>query len=747
MSRELEKQISQLDKQIDCQISEFNINIIKSSIGMGGVIDKQSFWKMKKLIAPRSKEIPCSLLDKHDNLLTDPETIRNEYLSEFKHRLRARDIKTELKWYESFQNDICYLRVDAAKSNNSPEFSILELKQVIRELKTGKSMDPTGMVREIFKKAGDGFLNSVLDMMNSIKTSEILPLEWSKTWITTIKKKKRSFKKLKNYRDIFLVPLLSIIFEKLLKNRINQSLQQNISKFQNGGMKGKGVVDSLFILRATVNHAKYLNKELLITFYDIEKCFDSLWLENCINSLWDLGVKDDTLFLIYLMNTKASVTIKTPMGDTYPLILSNLVKQGTVLGLVINNCSLDRFSKESFGYNFGSVGIKPLQFVDDIANPSSSRQTAVLSNKLLENIQHEKRVNFSAEKCELLKINSICNDGLLLNAEVIKSVRKVRYLGDVFSNKGDNSELCKDNKICIYIYRHDKIKGTITELFALSKGIKFGTKQIESLLLLYKTVFLPRLIYNCEAWSGLTTKNLKTLKSSQLHYLRKILEVSKGVPSAALYLELGVLPISFEIELKQLLYLKCILDREYDDPVRMVYHKMLKYKEEINWANDVIGLRKKYNLPLSDENIKNMQMNDWKSFVKSVIYKEAFMELQIECSYNKKTSHISYEHFQTCDYLTSPPPKQAKLIFKAKTGMLDIKVNFKNKYANVLKCPLCLGSSETFSHIFICPSGLWFPKVLRGFTLESLNKPTSLSTLKKLGRFLERYLETRKLLM
>ena len=261
-------------------------------------------------------------------------------------------------------------------------------------------------------------------------------------------------------------------------------------------------------------------------------------------------------------------------------------------------------------------------------------------------------------------------------------------------------------------------------------------------------MFLPRLIYNCEAWSRLTTKDLKTLKSSQLHYLRKILEVSKGVlPTAALYLELGVLPISFEIELKQLLYLKRILDREYDDPVRMVYHEMLKYKEEINWANDVIGLRKKYNLPLSDENIKNMQMNDWKSFVKSVIYKEAFMELQIECSYNKKTSHISYEHFQTCDYLTSLPPKQAKLIFKAKTGMLDIKVNFKNKYANVLKCPLCLCSSETFSHIFICPSGLWFPKVLRGFTLESLNKPTSVSTLKKLGRFLERCLETRKLLM
>ena len=58
------------------------------------------------------------------------------------------------------------------------------------------------------------------------------------------------------------------------------------------------------------------------------------------------------------MNAKASVTIKTPMGDTYPLILSNLVKQGTVLGPLLHNCSLDRFSKESFGYNFGSVGIQ-----------------------------------------------------------------------------------------------------------------------------------------------------------------------------------------------------------------------------------------------------------------------------------------------------------------------------------------------------------------------------------------------------
>ena len=112
-----------------------------------------------------------------------------------------------------------------------------------------------------------------------------------------------------------------------MKNRISDTLQQNISKFQNGGMKGKGVVDNLFILRGIINHANYLGKELWLTFYDVEKCFDSLWLEDCINFLWDLDVTDDILCLIYLMNIKVFVTIKTRLGDTDPLFLSNFVKE------------------------------------------------------------------------------------------------------------------------------------------------------------------------------------------------------------------------------------------------------------------------------------------------------------------------------------------------------------------------------------------------------------------------------------
>ena len=58
-----------------------------------------------------------------------------------------------------------------------------------------------------------------------------------------------------------------------------------MAKFQAGGMRGKGVTDNLFILTRIIEHSNYLGKELWISFHEIEKCFDSLWLEDCINSL------------------------------------------------------------------------------------------------------------------------------------------------------------------------------------------------------------------------------------------------------------------------------------------------------------------------------------------------------------------------------------------------------------------------------------------------------------------------------
>ena len=92
----------------------------------------------------------------------------------------------------------------------------------------------------------------------------------------------------------------------------------------------------------------------------------------------------------WYLNEKANVVVKTPFEETDPLSFMNIVKQGTVLGSVLNNVSLDRVCKESYSHHLGSVEIRSLEFVDDIADPNGDKNSALTSNRIIEQIQHEK---------------------------------------------------------------------------------------------------------------------------------------------------------------------------------------------------------------------------------------------------------------------------------------------------------------------------------------------------------------------
>ena len=98
------------------------------------------------------------------------------------------------------------------------------------------------------------------------------------------------------------------------------------------------------------------------------------------------------------MNVKANVFVKTPFEDTDLMHLTNIVKQGTVLGPMLNNCSLDRVCKEGYSSHLGSVEIRPMKFLDGIADSNSDEVSAKFSNRIVEQIQYEKRLILSSEK-------------------------------------------------------------------------------------------------------------------------------------------------------------------------------------------------------------------------------------------------------------------------------------------------------------------------------------------------------------
>ena len=344
-----------------------------------------------------------------------------------------------------------------------------------------------------------------------------------------------------------------------------------------------------------------------------------------------------------------------------------------------------------------------------------------------------KRLKFSTEKCRLLKINSKANDDTVsISGENVEIKNSFRYLGDIFNSQGNNSDLCKD--------RLRRAVGTSIEIISLCKEVNFGTHQTSNMLLLHESVFLPRLVYNCEAWTNLTMKNHLDFEKAQKNFLLRVTEVPNSTPTAGLFLELGILSAQFVIELRQLTFLKKTLARDQEDPVKRIYNEMLKYAAE----NNVLDLRRKYNLPQNDDNIANMTWPVWKKMVRNKVKRFAFMTL-FEKSI--ETQHLWYARLERQPYITSLDPAYARCVYRARVKMFEIKANFKNKYDFDPSRPFCKIKDETFDHIFTCESRLLCKNYLNNNNLLKLSHYSHNGYLEDTGEFLYRHKKYREIML
>jgi hypothetical protein len=237
------------------------------------------------------------------------ELILNAYIEEFEHRLRKRDIIPELENYEKRTEQICQLYLNEAKKNVEPEYSIEEYDKVCKKLKKKKACGRDLFPPDIFISGGPQLHTLILALLNQIKSADTTIYQWTMVLIATIYKNKGNRKQLVNHRGIFLKQILSKMFEKLNMNRIEPCCER-ICKCQAGSRTNRGPADQTFLLRAAIDHSKYLRRPLYIVLYDYKQCFDSLWLSDCLLSLWNLGVKSETLNNLKNLNDTCNITVK-----------------------------------------------------------------------------------------------------------------------------------------------------------------------------------------------------------------------------------------------------------------------------------------------------------------------------------------------------------------------------------------------------------------------------------------------------
>ena len=158
---------------------------------------------------------------------------------------------------------------------------------------------------------------SLLILFNKIKNRGEVPEFMKTAVISTIPKKGSKFL-LKNERGIFVLSAVQTLLMRLLYNKKYETINENMSDSNVGGRKQMSCLNHIFVLNGIIHEtlSSKQNKPVTIQIYDFTQMFDSMKLEEAISDLFDSGMKDDTLSLLYDSNRNIKVKVKTSSGLT-----------------------------------------------------------------------------------------------------------------------------------------------------------------------------------------------------------------------------------------------------------------------------------------------------------------------------------------------------------------------------------------------------------------------------------------------
>lgn len=282
---------------------------------------------------------------------------------------------------------------------------------------------------------------------------------------------------------------------------------------------------------------------------------------------------------------------------------------------------------------------------------------------------------------------------LYINGSEMDVCKKVKYLGDIFNSKGNNNDLIND--------RVEKGTKCMISSMSLCSEITLGVHLIQTHIMMYKTMYLPVVLFNSSCWCNLTRENFASLATSQLKFLKRILHTPSSTANSITHLELGIIPMEFEIHKRQLQFLHHILTLQDDDPVKLTYEQQSRFEYECNWYNEVKCLRDKYSFTVTDNEIKEMSKEKWKSTIHDKIYEYVLEYLNHDNSQKSKTSHLpAHMNIKRQEYFEFLQPSDARLFFAIRSGTFDIKTlrNYNYDEGDNL-CRLCVKEDETVDHI------------------------------------------------
>ena len=378
--------------------------------------------------------------------------------------------------------------------------------------------------------------------------------------------------------------------------------------------------------------------------------------------------------------------------------------QGSVWGSLCCVVLMDKLGKLAYSnphllyYYKGVVGTPPLQMVDDILAIQKCSSKSMELNAAVNTFIDLEKLTLSKNKSHNVHIGrqSKSCPSLMVHGSKMENSDQEKYLGDIVDKSGKARPNIEARKAKGY--------GIVSNILAIVNEVPLGHWKIEAGLKLRQAMFINGVLFNSEAWHGVTKNDLALLEKVDQALLRGLLNAHSKIPIEALFLETCSVPIQYIVASRRLMYLHSILQKSSTEMVRKVFEEQKVNTSPGDFCELVSADKDMIELKLSDIEIANMKKEKFRSIVKAKIRQSSFKYLKTIKAGHSKMDRLSYTQFEMAQYLNSPlfNSESMKLLLALRTRTVEgIKNDFRGMFADIV-CPLQCGETDTIEHILKC---------------------------------------------
>ena len=182
------------------------------------------------------------------------------------------------------------------------EITIKLVTKALKELKVNKAAGVDGLHSTFLINIKDEFVVPLSIMFNRSLNYTEIPIDWKTANVRAIFKKGNR-KDPANYRPVSLTSHISKIFERIVKEQINQHLEKFklIYESQHGFVKGKSCLTNLLEFNDYVSKLVDEGSAIDIIYLDFQKAFDKVPHQRLARKLEAYGIEGNVLNWIKLI--------------------------------------------------------------------------------------------------------------------------------------------------------------------------------------------------------------------------------------------------------------------------------------------------------------------------------------------------------------------------------------------------------------------------------------------------------------